>query len=543
MPWSRCWSAKRKRQGNSRSFTCTSGIATTYAGVLPGGSAHEGSSEVVAAAASVAMVGGLLAWAAAPTAAATGSILVFGDDRLSVDGPSAQLEEEEFLQILQGDQPNTYIVRIWDESAGTDGGPGRPLLTGEGGCAPTGQPTAQVECTFDSEPSESVVDFSRSLGPVNVAVMDNAPIALDFRGSDGPDYVQGGAGDDIMRGFGGDDLLFGGPGDDSLDGGADDDYIEGERGRDDMRGGSGTNSLDAADNTADVIVDCGGPPALLDFDEGKDNPTNCGDDPTPLPPEPIEPVDPPAPGEGSGTVDGVPTTVEVIRSTEDDNVVVTTTTPGGPVLNTGLLWLGPTAPLPTFPLNSLLFPVAFTPLLPNSLVNLSIWNLPTPPGTIPLSRADRSGPVVNVELSVDSQGVARGTVPVPQDQEPGTFTMQVNGITASGGQLSLNVGVVLAEEPPGPEPVEAITGTAKRGKGKKANVITVRGSVEGLSVDEVTPRFRVKGAKKWTTAKPVAVADDGTFRWRLKTKKKVSIIVASGTVRSDRLNVPQVKKR
>jgi hypothetical protein len=310
-----------------------------------------------------------------------------------------------------------------------------------------------------------------------------------------------------------------------------------------MSGGTGTDSLDAVDNTADKMVDCGGPPALLDFDEGKDNPMNCGANPTPIPPAPIEPDDPPAPGEGSGTVDGVPTQVEVTQGPEDDNVVITTTTPNGPTLNTGLLWFGPTAPVPTFPLNSLFFPVEYFPMLPNSLVNLSIWNLPTPPGTIPLSRSDRSEPVENVELSVDSQGVARGTVPVPQGQEPGTFTMQVNGITASGGQLSLNVGVVLAEEPPGPEPVEAITATATRGKGKKANVITVRGTVEGLSVDEVTPRFRLKGAKRWKVAKPIAVADDGTFRWRLKTKKKVSIIIASGKVRSERLTVAQVKKR
>jgi len=239
----------------------------------------------------------------------------------------------------------------------------------------------------------------------------------------------------------------------------------------------------------------------------------------------------------------VPTTVEVTQGPEDDNVVITTTTPNGPTLNTGLLWFGPTAPLPTFPLNSLFFPVEFTPLLPNSLVNLSIWNLPTPPGVVPLARSARSGPVESVELNVDSQGVARGTVPVPQGQEPGTFTMQINGITASGGRLSLNVGVVLAEKPPGPEPVAAITATAKRGKGKKANVITVRGAVEGVSVDEVTPRFRLKGAKRWKVAKPIAVADDGTFRWRLKTKKKVSIIIASGKLRSERLTVAQVKKR
>ena len=59
----------------------------------------------------------------------------------------------------------------------------------------------------------------------------------------------------------------------------------------------------------------------------------------------------------------------------------------------------------------------------------------------------------------------------------------------------------------------------------------------------MAPPFRLKGAKKWKGAKPVAVADDGTFRWRLKTKKKVSIIIASGKVRSERLTVPQVKRR
>ena len=498
---------------------------------------------VLATASSIAVAGGLLAWGAVPTSAAPGSITVFADTEIDVTTSGVEMGEEEFLQILQGDRPSTYIFRIWDETVGEEGGLGRPLLRGIGRCVPISRHTAELECSFSSEPSRVVMDFTRSLGPVNVAVMDNAPIRMDFRGSLGSDYVQGGAGDDIVRGFVGDDFLFGGPGDDYLDGGAGDDYIEGERGRDDMRGGTGTDSLDAVDNTADVKVDCGGPPALLDYDDGKDIPTNCGANPTPIPPAPIEPDDPPAPGEGSGTVDGVPTTVEVTQGPEDDNVVITTTTPNGPTLNTGLLWFGPTAPLPTFPLNSLFFPVEFTPLLPNSLVNLSIWNLPTPPGVVPLARSARSGPVESVELNVDSQGVARGTVPVPQGQEPGTFTMQINGITASGGQLSLNVGVVLAEEPPGPEPVAAITATAKRGKGKKANVITVRGAVEGLSVDEVTPRFRLKGAKRWKVAKPIAVGDDGTFRWRLKTKKKVSIIIASGKLRSERLTVAQVKKR
>ncbi|MGA1498641.1 MAG: hypothetical protein ACO38Y_12670, partial [Steroidobacteraceae bacterium] len=100
----------------------------------------------------------------------------------------------------------------------------------------------------------------------------------------GSDYVQGGQSNDYLVGGGGNDSMFGGPGDDYLDGGAGDDYIEGEQGRDDMRGGSGSNSIDAADGIADIRVDCGGVPALLDFDKGLDKPTNCGDDPTPIPP-------------------------------------------------------------------------------------------------------------------------------------------------------------------------------------------------------------------------------------------------------------------
>ncbi|MGA0091884.1 MAG: calcium-binding protein [Candidatus Nanopelagicales bacterium] len=461
---------------------------------------------------------------------------------LGAFGPAEEL-------IVRVPVPSLIIIEVRD-----DGELGRRILslpdTAENqGCTALGSRsgTNLISCPIRAMKLEEVrVNFSAVSVDTTVAMSaEESAVPLIFQGGSGSDYVQGGQSNDYLVGEGGDDFLFGGPGDDLLDGRAGDDYVEGEQGRDDMRGGTGTNSLNAADGIADLRVDCGGVPGPgYEFDEGLDKPTNCGEDPTPIPPAPVEPTDPPAPGQGNGTIDGAPTTVEVTRNPELPNSVVVTTS-GGPTLNTGLLWIGPTAPEPTFPLNSLFFPVDFTPLMPNTFVDVSIWPVPTPPGPTPLSRSARSAPVERVEISVNGQGVADGTVPVPQGQEPGDFVMQINGVTASGGQMSVNVGVMLAEKTPEPDPGpdESISITsAQRGKGKKAATITVKGTAVGLDSKPVTPRYRVQGAKKWTSAKPVTVSATGTFTWRLKTPKKVRIQVVSGAIRSPGVVVAAAKR-
>lgn len=484
--------------------------------------------------------------AATPPAIASGpdGIFVFAGDtfELSALSSTTMLDSEE-LQILPfSGSPGSYVVRNYDAAADDLG---RPILASRGGCVPATGITAQLVCTFSTPPPQVFVNFSSVLSGMTLVMMEGTTLPLRYIGGEGRDYVQGGTGNDTIDGYGGNDSLFGGPGNDLIDGWAGDDYVEGEQGSDDMRGGSGSNSLDAADNTADIRVDCGGVPAFLDFDKGLDKPTNCGEDPTPIPPSPVEPTDPPAPGQGEGTIDGAPTTVEVTRESPNDDTVVVNTTPTGPTLNTGLLWLGPTAPEPTFPPNALFFPVDFTPLRPNTFVNVSIWPVPTPPGPIPLSRSARSAPVESVEIRVNAQGIAKGNVPVPQGQEPGNFVMQINGVTASGGQMSINVGVVLAEKTPEPDPGpdESIAiASAKRGKAKKISTITVRGTTTGLAGKTVTARYKLDRAKKWVMGASTTVGADGTYVLRVTTTKKVRIQVVSGAIRSPGVVVAAAKR-
>ena len=395
------------------------------------------------------------------------------------------------------------------------------------------------------------VDFGSLDGATTVAMAEGMTLPLAFNGGSGADYVQGASGDDWIRGNGGNDFLYGGPGNDYLDGGQGDDYLEGEEARDDMRGGAGSNSLEAADGIADVRVDCGGLPKLLDFDEGLDKPTNCGANPTPIPPAPLEPTDPPAPGQGNGTVDGVPTVVNVTSPGGDNRTVTFTASANNIFMNTGL-WLGTHngSQVPIFPpLNqSNTWSFTMPGLFPNSFVDLSIWSVqPTGPTSVASAagKSPRSQAISTTGIKANAQGVAEGEVPVPAGQKPGDFIVQVNAVTSSGATATLNVGVALTESTPDPDPgpAESITiASATRGIGKKAATITVSGSSTGLAGTGITPRYRVQGAKKWTLGKPVTVAADGSFTWRLVTPKKVRIMLVSGAIKSKAVQVAAVRR-
>ena len=181
-----------------------------------------------------------------------------------------------------------FTVSIVDETS--DSGLGRPMLYGSApGCptVPQNAPVAQLTCASSSPLDAALVDFERASAYTQTVIVGST--ALVFRGGSGRDDVYGGAGNDDMRGDSGNDHFYGGSGNDQLLGGPGDDYLEGEAGFDIMQGGSGTNSIDAADGQADA-VDCGGAVAdLLDFDMRLDTVTNCGDDPTPVPPGPGSP--------------------------------------------------------------------------------------------------------------------------------------------------------------------------------------------------------------------------------------------------------------
>jgi hypothetical protein len=484
------------------------------------------------------------------------SILPNGTVELQADSSIAPFGAAEELIISA--QGRLVLIEMRDD--GSPSGQGRALLA-DGNtlasrwCAFTNvRGSARVTCDYEGPPGAPYlgipqvrVDFGALTGATTVAMAEGRNVPLVFNGGAGPDEVYGAAGDDYLLGNGGDDRLFGGPGDDYLDGGPGDDYLEGEGGRDDMRGGPGSNSLEAADGIADIRVDCGGLPKFLDFDKDLDKPTNCGANPTPIPPAPIEPVDPPAPGQGDGTVDGVPTVVEV-TPTGDDNKQTTIASPQNQIfMNTGL-WFGTpnTPPVPTFPPLESSFPVWMSGLFPGSTLDLSIWS--TPPPFDPRSvapAASRSNAISTTSIRVNAQGVAEGNVPVPASQQPGNFTLQANAVTASGAAATINVGVALTQATPEPDPGpdESIAiSSATRGKGKKAATITVTGATTGLVGTGITPRYRLQGAKSWTTGRPVTVTDSGTFTWRLVTPKKVRIVMVSGAIKSEGVQVAAVRR-
>ena len=73
-------------------------------------------------------------------------------------------------------------------------------------------------------------------------------------GSEGADYLIGGADAEPIYGNGGNDRLAGGAGDDMIDGGFGDDVIAGGPGNDTLRGGSGRDTLDLSAAPAGVQV-------------------------------------------------------------------------------------------------------------------------------------------------------------------------------------------------------------------------------------------------------------------------------------------------
>lgn len=157
----------------------------------------------------------------------------------------------------------------------------------------------------------------------------------------------------------------------------------------------------------------------------------------------------------------------------------------------------------------------------------------------------RSTAISTTSFTVNAAGVAEGSVPVPAGQNPGNFTLQANAVASSGAAATINVGVVLTESTPDPDPgpTETIAiGSATRGKGKKAANISVTGTTAGLAGTAITPRYRLAGAKSWTLGTPVTVAADGTFAWKLVTSKKVRIMLVSGAIKSEGVQVAAVRR-
>lgn len=426
---------------------------------------------------------------------------------------------------IESTSPTRITVSIVDELS--DSGLGRPLLYGSvPGCPtiPQSAPVAQWDCTLPRSIGFATVDLTRATTYTQTVIRGSMPLV--FNGGTGRDDVYGGAGDDDVYGYDGNDRLYGGAGDDRLVGGPGDDYLEGESGLDEMQGGSGTNSIDAADGQSDA-VDCGGtPPALLDFDKRLDAVINCGFDPAPVPPAPLEPVDPPANGEGQALIDGRPTDIRTAigpNSTELSN----------PVFNMIISTL----------FNALLYiQIVFSLYLKKMKANAQVDTYLFPDGSDSEIKGRGLGDARAIpvdSLTADASGnVNADNLRLPPGLKAGNYTLQVTGTLASGAQAIVNLGVTVAEDVPGPTPEPTIAvASAKRGKGKKAATITVQGMTEGLAGSALTPRFQIQGKKGFATANPVTVAANGSFVWRLKSPKKTRIYFQAGAVRSSTVTV------
>lgn len=132
--------------------------------------------------------------------------------------------------------------------------------------------------TTPGEPETPVAETPEPETPPTETPAPETPVAgapQKLRGSDGDDWMVGGAGDEIMaagrgadivrgqggndliRGQAGDDRLAGGAGDDTLKGGGGADRLIGNRGEDNLRGGGGADTLKGG-LSDDVLTGYGG---------------------------------------------------------------------------------------------------------------------------------------------------------------------------------------------------------------------------------------------------------------------------------------------
>lgn len=471
---------------------------------------------------------------AAPTATAAepGSLQIAWSDpsslRISATSGLPDFAAAEELTI-ESTSPARITVSIVDELS--DSGLGRPLLYGSvPGCPtiPQSAPVAQWDCTLPRSIGFATVDLTRATTYTQTVIRGSMPLV--FNGGTGRDDVYGGAGDDDVSGYDGNDRLYGGAGDDRLVGGPGDDYLEGESGLDVMQGGSGTNSIDAADGQSDA-VDCGGtPPTLLDFDKRLDAVINCGFDPAPVPPAPLEPVDPPANGQGQALIDGQPADITTVIGPESTKV------------SSGAFDMVISTLFNAFLYLQIVFFLYLKKMMANAQVDTYLF--PDGRDSEIKGRGLGDARAIPVDsLTADASGnVNADNLRLPPGLKAGNYTLQVTGTLASGAQAIINLGVSVAEDVPGPTPEQTITvASTKRGKGKKAATITVQGTSQGFVGAALTPRFQIQGKKGFATAKPVTVAANGSFTWRLKSPKKTRIYFQAGAVRSRTVTVAAAK--
>lgn len=272
--------------------------------------------------------------------------------------------------------------------------------------------------------------------------------------------------------------------------------------------------------------------------------------PTPTPPPEPQPAPAPGPistGQGQAVIDGEPAEVQVAPDPGLARVRLAAGTArielGTQDDSGGTVPLGDDSALQLRPGGSLdleiqdLAPEStgvalFTPD-PMAAVNLGLprflraW----------VAVASEDAQVTLGSFSAGEDGLVDDSVRVPVDAPLGPGVLQIAVVDDQQRQISVYLGVAVAEEPPPvPDPTIVISGSRAEIRGKRG--IIVRGATTGLVGATVMPRYRFPGPVGY--ADGVArrtVGEDGVFAWQRQTGKRIYVVFMTedGSVRSQRI--------
>ena len=125
----------------------------------------------------------------------------------------------------------------------------------------------------------------------------------------------------------------------------------------------------------------------------------------------------------------------------------------------------------------------------------------------------------------------------------GDGVLQILGQDTRGAARVLNLGMRITADPVIAVPSPTVSITAKRGKGQKAHIITVRGVVTGAEAARATIRIFVS---PWTRARvverSVALTPTGELTAAVRSRAAVRISATIGDVSSPVVTVRAVRK-
>jgi hypothetical protein len=122
---------------------------------------------------------------------------------------------------------------------------------------------------------------------------------------------------------------------------------------------------------------------------------------------------------------------------------------------------------------------------------------------------------------VGDDGRLDDSVTIPAEVTLGSSMLQLAVVDTEDRQLSVFLGVQVAEAPP--EASIVITGTRGEVRGRPG--ILVQGVTTGLVGTTVLPRFRFPGQLGYSDGLARrTVAEDGTFMWQRRTGKKIYVL-------------------